>query len=309
MRTRLLPLLVALPILLTAACGGEDTSTPARAQTVTVVGQNSTEADVVSELYRQLLDQAGFRTKVRSIGARDLYLDPLEKGEVQVAADTLSAVAEAVNRRANGESAPVVASTRVATVLDRLTVLGRDVGITPLRPARAEVATAYAVTRQYAARHRLRTLSDLGRLGRPVTLAAASDCSERQDCADGLENVYGVELARIEPLGQGTPDTKTALARGQVQLAQVATTDADLDAEGLVILEDDRSVQLAENLLPLVNTEWLAEHAEARAALDRLAGVLTTEDLRALDVEVNQGRKKPAAAAEDYLRRQGLLQP
>ena len=226
---------------------------------MTIVGQNFTEADVLSELYRALLDQAGFTATIKPLGGRDLYLGPLEKGTVQVAGDSLSATTDALNNRAHGDDAVSVSSPDVAVTLDQLAKLGEDVGLTPLRPARAELKSGFAVTRAFATRLGLKTLSDLGRLGKPVTLAASPDCAERADCAEGLENVYGITLAKVEPLGSGTADTKAALMSGQAQLAQVATTDAQIGTD-LVLLDDDKHMLNAENLVPLVNTRWLKGH-------------------------------------------------
>ncbi len=304
MRAR--PLLLLLLLLLVAtACGSSGPDRTAAGPRVVVVGQSFTEADVVSELYRALLDEAGFTTTVRSIGDRDLYLDPLEKGKVQVAGDYLSATTEALNHRAGGDAAVPVSSPDVAVTLRQLGRLGGQVGLTPLTPSRAEVKTGYAVTRDFASQHGLRTLSDLGRQGLPVSLAAGPDCAERPDCAAGLENVYGIKLVKVEPLGSGTAETKSALLRGKVQLGQVGTTDAQIDHD-LVLLEDDRRLQNAENVVPLVNKAWLADHEQARSALDRLAKVLTTADLRTMTALVNSGQESARQAARDYLRRKQL---
>jgi osmoprotectant transport system substrate-binding protein len=305
MRPRfLVPTLIAALLAVAACSSGEPDRTSAGPR-VAIVGQNSTETDVLSELYRALLDQAGFSATVKPLGARDIYLEPLEKGKVQVAADTLSATTEALNHAATGDAVVPVSSPDAALTLAELTRLGGEVGLTPLAATRAELKTGYAVTKAFAQQHGLRTLSDLGGLRRPIALAASPDCAERPDCAAGLENVYGIALSKVEPLGAGTPDTKAALARGQVQLAQVATTDAQVGRD-LVLLQDDRHLQNAENLVPLVNTRWLKRHDQARSALDRLTGVLTTEDLRRLTAEVNEGHETARKVARDYLARTGL---
>ncbi len=304
---RLAPTLLALCLLLGAtACGSEEPAGGAGAP-VTLVGQKFTEADIVTELYRQVLAKQGFVTEVRTIGARDLYLEPLQKGEVQVSTDYLSSLTEALNRKANGDDAAPVASPDVTATLTALQRLGSSYGITALRPARAEDANAFAVTREYAERHHLVTLSDLGALGRPVALAAAADCGNRPDCGRGLRGVYGIRLAKVEPLGSGTPETKTALQTGEVQLGQVGTSDGSLDALGLVVLEDDLDWQNAENLVPVVNTAWLRENPRARAALEELSAVLTTADLTALNAEVDGGRLEAGDVANDYLLEKGLV--
>ena len=197
----LLPLLLAV-----AACGSEGFEEDSGGEkSVVIVGQKFTEADILTQLYKQLLEKEGFKTDVKTLGARDIYLDPLEKGDVQVSADYLSSMTEALNRKANGDDAAPVASPDVQKTLEQLKKLAAKYGITPLEPAKAEDANSYAVTKDFAEKNKLTTLSDLGKLGKPVALAANSDCPDRPDCAKGLTSVYGIKLSKVEPLGFGSP--------------------------------------------------------------------------------------------------------
>ena len=304
---RLLVAAAALSFLLGATACGTDPAPEGRDRTVTLVGQNFTEADIITELYRLLLDQQGFDTDVKKLGARDSYLAALEKGDVQVAGDYLSTLTETLNRTANGNDAAPVASSDVQKTWGQLKVLGARNGLTPLRPAAADDASAFAVTKSFAEQHHLSSLSDLGRLDQPVALAANSDCAERPDCGRGLENVYGITLSKVEPLGFGSQDTKNALVKGEVQLGQVSTTDGSLDAAGLVVLRDDKSWQDAENLVPIVNSAWLKKNPRAAEALDRLSAVLTTDDLKRLNAAVDSQHQDARQAAEAYLKQKGLI--
>ena len=304
---RLLVGLMALPLLLGATACGSDNFKSGGGSTVTIVGQKFTEADIMTQLYKLLLEKAGFKTDVKKLGARDIYLGPLEKGDVQISADYLSSMTEALNRKANGDNAAPVASPDQAKTLEELKKLGQKYGITALEPAGAEDANAYAVTKQYAQQNHLTTLSDLGKLGKPVALAANSDCPDRADCAKGLASVYGIKLSKVEPLGFDSPDTKNALKKGEVQVGQVATSDGSLDGLGLVILQDDKNWQNAENLVPVVNAKWLKANPKAQAALDKLSGVLTTADLTALNAKVDGERQQASTVAQDYLKSKGLI--
>ena len=306
MRARSLLLVLLAPLPAVAACSSGEPDSTAAGPRVSIVGQNYTEADVVSQLYRALLDDVGFAATVHPLGGRDLYLEPLQQGAVQVAADSLSATTDAINHRASGDFGGSLTSSDAAATLAQLRRAGTQVGLTALRPTSAELKAGYAVTRGFATRYHLRTLSDLGRLGRPVALAASPDCNERPDCARGLARVYGVKLSKVEPLGSGTSDTRTALVNGQAQLGQVATTDAEIGTD-LVLLADDKHLLDAENIVPLVNPAWLAHHDSARAALDRLAGVLTTADLRSMTALVNCGRESARSVARAYLKQKGLV--
>ena len=307
---RILVALTTLPLLLAVtACGsdGFEEDSGGGGETVTIVGQKFTEADIMTQLYKQLLEKDGFKTDVKNLGARDIYLDPLQKGDVQVSADYLSSMTEALNRKANGDEADPVASPDVQETLGQLKTLAAEYDITPLEPAKAEDANSYAVTKDYAEENNLTTLSDLGKLGKPVALAAASDCPDRPDCGKGLTSVYGIKLSKVEPLGFGTPDTKKALSDGEVQVGQVGTTDGSLDQMGLVVLEDDKNWQNAENLVPVVNSAWLKENPKAEDALNKLSGVLTTEDLTMLNAKVDGERLEASQVAEDYLEEKGLI--
>lgn len=295
--------LLSLPLLLSAGCGfgsgGSDK--------VTIVGQKFPEADVMTQLYKALLEDAGFDTAVKNLGARDVYLQPLIDNKVQLSTDYLSSMTEALNRKANGDDAAPVASADPEATLTELNELGDQFGLTALEPAEAEDANAYAVTKDYATEHDLTTLSDLGDSGLKVKLGANSDCPDRQDCQKGLESVYKIDIVGFEPTGFGSEPTKDDLKKGVTQLGQVGTTDASLDALGLVILEDDQQLQNAENLIPIVNSEWLADNEKAEDALNELSGVLTTEDLTMLIGKVVNDREKPADVAKAYLEDKGLL--
>ncbi|HET9501307.1 MAG TPA: ABC transporter substrate-binding protein [Marmoricola sp.] len=300
--TRLLAALLAVPLLLTASCGfggGGDK--------VTIVGQKFPEADVMTQLYKALLDDAGYETSVKTLGARDVYLQPLIDGDVQVSADYLSSMTEALNRKANGDDAEKVASSDPKATLAALEKLADKYGLTPLDPAKAEDANAYAVTSEFAQQHDLTTLTDLGKSGVPVKLGANSDCPDRQDCQLGLEKVYGINIVGFQPTGFDSQATIQDLVKGRTQLGQVGTTSPNVEANDLVILEDDQQLQNAENLIPIVNSDWLKDNQKAADALNELAGVLTTDDLQAMLGKVVNERQKPEKVAQDYLKDKGLI--
>ena len=297
---RTLVALLAIPLMFTAACGGGGGK-------VVIVGQKFTEADIMTQLYKAVLDDAGYDTSVKNLGARDIYLSPLSKGDVTVSADYLSSMTEALNRKANGDSAAPVASPDAAATLKELNKLAAKDGLTALEPAKAEDANAFAVTKKFADDNSLKTLSDLGASGLSVKLGGNSDCPQRADCQKGLEDKYGVKVSGFEPTGFGSQATKDDLVKGVTQIGSVGTTDATLEKLGLVILSDDKSLQNAENLVPIVNSKWLKDNDKARKALDKLSAVLTTADLTAMIGKVDLDRQKPADVAKAYLKDKGLI--
>src|SRR3569623_1841928 len=128
--------------LLAAGCGSSDDANKSGSSkdlgSVTIVGQKFPEADIMSELYKGLLDHAGFKASIKALGGRDLYLGPLQKGDVQISTNYLSSMPEALTRKANGDDAKVVASHDTAATLAELNQLANKYGITPLKPAEAQ---------------------------------------------------------------------------------------------------------------------------------------------------------------------------
>ena len=165
-------------------------------------------------------------------------------------------------------------------------------GLTVLPAGRAVDQNAFAVSAAYARTHHLKTLSDLGRAKLPVRLAAGDECVQRPFCAPGLKKTYGINITAIDPKGVGTTPAKQAVQNGQDQMVLTTSTDATLDQFGLVLLADDKKLQNADNVVPVVNRAR-AGSARAAAALNRLNKVLTTADLAHLNEQVDSWRRLP----------------
>ncbi|MFH7595993.1 ABC transporter substrate-binding protein [Streptomyces racemochromogenes] len=268
-----------------------------------------TESNVLAELYARLLADAGYDTSVTTVNNRELYEPSLEKGEIDVVPEYAATLAEFLNAKVNGPNAPKekpVASSDPAATAAALEKLAAPLGIKALPLGAAVDQNAFAVTREFAQKNNLRTLSDLGKSGQKVKIAAGDECAVRPFCAPGLEKTYGIQVSGIDPKGVGTPQAKQAVKDGVDQLVLTTTTDATLDGFGLVLLEDDKKLQNADNVLPVVNAKD-AGAPEIGAALERLTKVLTTADLVELNRKVDAERAKPADVAKAYLESKGLL--
>jgi osmoprotectant transport system substrate-binding protein len=140
-----------------------------------------------------------------------------------------------------------------------------------------------------------------------VTLAAAPDCEGRSDCEGGLSEVYGIDIEEILPLGFASEDTYRSVLDGESQLGLTSTTDGTLEQQGLVLLEDDKAIQPAQNLVPAVSTEFLDEHPDLEETLNALMAALTTEKLTELNGRVAVDRETPEDVAADFLAEEGLV--
>ncbi|MFI9586516.1 ABC transporter substrate-binding protein [Streptomyces sp. NPDC052236] len=300
-----------------AACGGDSLENEeggaasggasGKKGTLVIGAASFSESKVLAELYAQLLNDAGYKTSITTVKNRELYEPSLEKGEIDIVPEYAATLAEFLNAKVNGVKAPdekPVASSDVTATVEALTKLAEPRGLKVLPAGTAVDQNAFAVSKEFAEEHNLKTLSDLGKSKLKVKIAAGDECEVRPFCAPGLKTTYGIDVAGIDPKGVGTPQSKQAVKDGDDQLLLTTTTDAVMD--GLVFLEDDKKLQNADNVLPVLNAKD-AGAKEIGDALDKLTKVLTTEDLAELNRKVDAERAKPQDAAKAYLESKGLL--
>jgi osmoprotectant transport system substrate-binding protein len=312
-RLRTAFVVVAMALLAVSGCtsgeeprGGE--STPTQRKTVTVGGADFAEAETLQELYKSLLEDAGYAVRIKRAPQRDSYVKSLISGEIDVVPEYAATMAEYLNRLANGPSAPRIASSDLDATIAAMKPLAEAQGLTVLQPAKAANTNGFYVTKEFAQQHDLKTLSDLGALGLDITLAAGEECLQPQriHCAPGLHESYGLKIVGVTGDELGSATGKQKVLAGQAQLGLTGTTDGTLDGLGLVRLEDDKKLQPADNVVPIVNAKEAADPQIAEA-LNQLADVLTTADLAKLNLEVEGERQKPADAAAEYLASKKLV--
>ncbi|MFJ9409167.1 ABC transporter substrate-binding protein [Streptomyces sp. NPDC101393] len=285
---------------------GAITAPPGDSQQLSVGSAGFTESELLAQMYAALLADAGYRTDILTVGNRELYEPALESGQIDVVPEYAATFADWLQAKAKGAQATPVASPDTGATMAALRKLALPRGLTVLAAGRAVDQNAFAVSASYAAKHHLTTLSDLGRAKLPVRLAAGDECVQRPFCAPGLKKTYGIDITAVDPKGVGTTPAKQAVQNGKDQMVLTTSTDATLDAFGLVLLADDKKLQNADNVVPVVNRAR-AGSAKVAAALNRLNAVLTTTDLAHLNEQVDSWRRLPADVARSYLRSKGLL--
>ena len=315
--SRVLGLAAAGAVLLaTAACGGDslESSTADSGSgsggdkgSVVVGGQDFTESQVLAAIYQKVLENEGYTVQTKLVTTRDVYLPELSSGNVDIVPDYLAGITDYLNTEKNGPDAEQVSSNDVDATLEALKPLAEEQGISILPPSDATDQNAFFVTQDFAAEFDLTTLSDLGALGQEIKLGAPPDCEGRADCEGGLTDVYGFDITEIVPLDFGSSQVKDAVAKGEVDLGETGTTDASLADLGLVLLEDDKGIQPAQNLTPAVNSDFLAANPDLEDLFNELSAALTTEDLAAMNLKVDLERQKPEDVAQQFLEDKGLL--
>jgi osmoprotectant transport system substrate-binding protein len=305
-------------MLATAACGGDSLESSGADTgsgdtgggdkgTVVVGGQDFTESQVLAAIYQKVLENEGFTVQTKLVTTRDVYLPELSSGGVDIVPDYLAGITDYLNTEKNGPDAPLVSSNDVDKTLEALKPLAEAKGISILPPSDATDQNAFFVTQDFADQNSLTTLSDLAALGDPIKLGAPPDCEGRADCEGGLTKVYGLKITEIVPLDFASAQVKDAVKKGDVTMGETGTTDGTLAADGLVLLEDDKGIQPAQNLTPAVNADFLKANPDLEDIFNKLSAALTTDDLAQMNLKVDAERQKPEDVAQQFLEDKGLL--
>lgn len=295
--------LVAASILGLTACGGgsdplaseapASSSAPAPGDPIVVGGANFSESTLLAEIYAGALRAKGLDASTKlNIGSREIYLRALEDDSVQVFPEYTGALALYYDSAFTGTDADEVFAHVQKVLPETLVVLDKSA---------AEDNDSIVVTKETATAKNLTTIEDLAAVAGDLALAAPPEFKERPQGIPGLEKTYGVTFGSFRPLtGQGIVQ---ALKNGQVDAANIFSTDPAIAANGFVSLEDTKRLFGSQNIVPLVRAD---RADEVRDALNAVSAKLTTEAIAGMLKQTDIDKQDPKAVAEEFLKANGL---
>ena len=266
---------------------------------VTIGDKNFTEQFVLGELYYQALRNAGFPVQLnQNIGPLDVTMQELHSGQLAMYPEYLDTWDEQVahtkgafaNRQAAYRAGQVYAAAHGLKLLN----------LTPFSDT-----SAIGVTFDYAAQNGLEKIADLRRLGHGVTLGGPPQYETARDGLHALESEYGIRPAGYKSLEIG--GQYRALDSGEVQAANVNTTDAQLSTGNYTLLSDPLGLFGWGNVVPVISAKALAMEGPAFAStINQVSALLTTPVIRELNAQVDLSGQDPRVVAGQFLAENGL---
>ncbi|MFN2321088.1 MAG: ABC transporter substrate-binding protein [Dermatophilaceae bacterium] len=304
----LLALATAALLTLTACGGGSDpTSTADGDSTATgaettaagsdesvVVGSaNFSESIVLAHVYAGALKNAGVNASTNTgIGSREIYLKALEDGSIDVIPEYTGALGFFYDPEFSETEPDAVFEAIQGLVPEEFTVLERS---------EAEDNDSVVVTQETAEEYTLSSIADLADVADELSFGAPPEFETRPQGLSGLQETYGVEFSSFRPLtGQALVQ---ALQNGQVDAANIFSTDPAIAVNDLVVLEDTEKLFGSQNMVPLVRTE-VADLV--RDSLNAVSAALTTEKVTEMLRQTDVEQRNPEEVAAEFLEEAGL---
>jgi osmoprotectant transport system substrate-binding protein len=184
-----------------------------------------------------------------------------------------------------------------------------------LTPSPANNTWAVAVRKDLADANSIKTFSDFGKYvsgGGAVVLAASSEFVNSAAALPAFQTTYGFTLKSDQLITLSGGDTAATIAAAANQTnganaAMVYGTDGGIAPSGLVVLEDDKSVQPVYQPAPIIREAVLKEHPEIETLLKPVFEKLDLVTLQDLNGRVQVGGEPAKAVAEDFLKKNGFL--
>jgi osmoprotectant transport system substrate-binding protein len=288
-------LLMAL-VLLVAGCD-RDRPAPAAAEdprrpTIQLASFDFPESELLAQLYGQALAQHGFPVEqVVQLGAREVVAPALEQGKVDMVPEYLGSALNFLNVRDR------VATADPALTHARLEQAFAPRGVSVLAYAPAQDRNGFVVTGDMARRRSLEKLSDLAPMASQLSFGGPPECAQRVLCLKGLEDVYKLRFKRFEAMPSRAV-TAAALQTGEIDVGMIDTTDPNLANSDLIQLADDKRLQPADNVVPVVRRVVLDAYGPPLVRIvNAVSAQLTTPELAKLNLQVADGGSATEVAA------------
>ena len=289
-RARALALFAAAP--LAASCGGGDA--------LKAGSKNFTEELILGELYAQSLEHAGFGVSRKlNLGTTDIAMAALKRGEIDLYPEyTGTALLNVLHQPPESDPKRAYAAVKSA--------YARQFGLVWLEPAPMNDTQALALTQAVAGRYALGRLSDLAVKANELRLGAVPEFLTRADGLPGLRKRYGgFTFKQTKIVDNGLK--YQALEHGDVDVIIAFSTEGQLKADSLVVLEDDKHLFPSYAVAPVVRKTVLDAKPKLAEPLNTLAPLLTNDAMQNMNLQVDGPQKRePADVARDFLKQHGL---
>ena len=237
------------------------------AQVVRVGSKNFTEQFIVAEIYAQALESAGIKAQTRpNLGATLIAHAALLNGDIDLYPEyTGTAMAHVVKGDLSGSAEQTYETVK--------NYYEKNLHLTLLDPAHVNNGYAIVVLPETAVKYKLKTLSDLGPASKNLSFGAEGSFADRSDGLPGMSRVYGIHFKDFRNLAK-LGIRYSALTSKNIDVSFGFTTDWQIAADRLVVLDDDKHLFPPYFLVPVIRQDTLARNPKIADVLNKVSSLL-----------------------------------
>jgi osmoprotectant transport system permease protein len=275
------------------------TGSGARHLLVSVGSKDFTESELLAELVAQMLEGENIEVDRRFDLGGNLCHTSLVAGKIDLYPEyTGTSFAEILHH------APITDPRAVYDQVKREYAESFKVDVSA--PLGFENTFAILVRGEDARRLNLKTVSDAAPHSPQWRAGFGHDFVSRADGYPGFAKTYNLRFSEA-PREMALDLTYTALASRKVDMIAGNSTDGRIAALDLVQLEDDRHYFPPYEAVFLTRQDALARVPALREALRKLAGAISTEEMRRLNYEVDGLKRDKKTVVHEWLLQKGFI--
>ena len=164
---------------------------------------------------------------------------------------------------------------------------------------------ALIVREEAAKKYNLTKTSQLANVSDELVFGGNSDYIERKDGFHLLCDTYGLKFKDVKDIDIGLK--YEALKKGDIDVSNGFTTDAQLSNDNVRVLEDDKHLQVNYFCSNVVRNDTLKSHPGLEEAIMKLDNSITDKEMASLNYKVEVEGKEDAEVAKDYLTEKGII--
>lgn len=162
-----------------------------------------------------------------------------------------------------------------------------------------------AVRREAAEEYQIATFTDLAKVSDKLVFGGNPDYMEREDGFNYLADSYGFNFKDVKDIDIALK--YTAMADNQIDVTNAYTTDAQLSAADVKLLEDDQHIFATYYGGTVVRQDTLKKYPKLNDTLEKLTGLISDDEMRAMNYAVEVEQKNEKEVAREFLTNKGLL--
>lgn len=293
--------LVTLSLVL-AACGGSSgngtSSGGSSKPTVRLGWVDFSEQAILSQIYGQALEKAGYKVEYQKYATRELADPALFSGKYDMLIEYAGSDLTFLGGKPTSNDQQVLTDLK-----SRL----QAKGVTALDQAPMSDQQAITVTQATSTKYNVKTLSELAKPAPQLVFGAPPECQNRETCYKGMQDTYGIHFKSFKGLAQGSLKYQ-ALLSNQIQVALSFSTDGIIAKQNLLVLQDDKGLFPPDHAVPVVRNDFLSKAgSDFQSTVNKVSATITTTDITGLNAKVDIDNDDPDQVAKEFAQSKGLV--
>lgn len=272
-----------------------------KGDTITLAGKLGSEPSIITNMYKILIeDETDNTVDVKDgMGKTSFLFNALKSDDIDGYLEFTGTVLGELTKE------DLKSKKEAAVYQQAKQSLEKKYDMTMLEPMKYNNTYALAVKKDFAKENNIKTIGDLQKVEDKLKPGFTMEFNDRPDGYKAVSKAYGLDLSNIKKM---EPKLRyTAVEKGDINLIDAYSTDAELKQYDMVVLKDDKHVFPPYQGAPMFKEKFLKEHPEIKKPLNKLKGKISDEEMQEMNYKVTVKNEDPYKVAKHYLEQEGLV--